>query len=64
MSKNYKQKLKKITFIFLIIGVLAVAAAISYDRIKQKIYLNRASGFLNAMIGKRSWYRPKFDELN
>ena len=38
MSKNYKQKLKKINFIFLIIGVLAVAAAISYDRIKPKIW--------------------------
>jgi len=26
---------------------------------KKKIYLNRASGFYNALIGKSSWYRPK-----
>ncbi len=28
---------------------------------KKKIYLNRASGFYNALIGKSSWYRPKID---
>ncbi len=28
---------------------------------KKKIYLNRASGFLNALLGKSSWYRPKID---
>ena len=34
---------------------------ITRNKIKQKIYFNRASGFLNAMIGKSSWYRPNFD---
>ena len=28
---------------------------------KKKIYLSRASGFYNALIGKSSWYRPKID---
>ena len=28
---------------------------------KKKIYLNRVSGFYNALIGKSSWYRPKID---
>ena len=28
---------------------------------KKKIYLNRASGFYNALMGKSSWYRPKID---
>ncbi len=28
---------------------------------KKKIYLNRASGFYNAFVGKSSWYRPKID---
>ena len=28
---------------------------------KKRIYLNRASGFYNALIGKSSWYRPKID---
>jgi len=28
---------------------------------KKKIYLNRASGFYNALLGKSSWYRPKID---
>ena len=28
------------------------------DKIKKKIYLNRASGFYNAATSKKSWYRP------
>jgi len=28
---------------------------------KKKVYLNRASGFYNAFIGKPSWYRPKIE---
>jgi len=28
---------------------------------KKKIYLNRASGFYNALLGKTSWYRPNLD---
>jgi len=28
---------------------------------KKRIYLNRASGFYNALLGKSSWYRPKID---
>jgi len=31
-------------------------------RIKQKIYLNRASGFFNAARKKPSWYRPKISD--
>jgi len=34
---------------------------ITQNKIKKNIYINRASGFLNAMMGKRSWYRPKLD---
>ena len=30
------------------------------NKIKQKIYFNRISGFLNAAINKKSWYRPQF----
>ena len=30
------------------------------NNIKQKIYLNRVSGFFNAAINKRSWYRSQF----
>ena len=30
------------------------------NKIKQRIYLNRASGFFNAAINKKSWYRPQF----
>ena len=29
---------------------------------KKKIYLCRASGFFNALMGKSSWYRPKIDD--
>ena len=28
---------------------------------KSKIYYNKALGYFNAMIGKKSWYRPKLD---
>ena len=30
------------------------------NSIKQKIYLNRVSGFFNAALNKRSWYRSQF----
>ena len=30
------------------------------NKIKQKIYLNRISGFFNAAINKKSWYRSQF----
>ena len=32
------------------------------DKVKKKIYFNRASGFLNAFLGNSSWYRPKLDD--
>ena len=31
------------------------------DKLKYKTYLNRASGFYNSLINKKSWYRPRFD---
>ena len=31
------------------------------NKIKKKIYFNRASGFYNALLGKASWYRPNFN---
>ena len=32
------------------------------NKIKKKIYFNRASGFYNSFIGKPSWYRPRIDD--
>ena len=32
------------------------------NKIKKKIYFNRASGFYNALLGKSSWYRPYLDD--
>jgi len=32
------------------------------NKVKKKIYFNRASGFYNALIGNRSWYRPNFKD--
>jgi N-acetylglucosaminyl-diphospho-decaprenol L-rhamnosyltransferase len=29
------------------------------NKIKKNIYFNRASGFLNGLLGRPSWYRPK-----
>ena len=39
------------SFFFLIIN----------NKFKRKIYYCRASGFLNALFNKRSWYRPRLD---
>ena len=33
--------------------------SITGNNFKKKIYLNRASGYINSMLGKKSWYRPK-----
>ncbi len=46
-------------FIFSILKIIFFI--ISKNHIKKKIYINRASGFLNAMAGKKSWYRPNLD---
>ena len=32
------------------------------DKVKKKIYFNRASGFYNPLLGKSSWYRPRLDD--
>ena len=32
------------------------------NKIKKKIYFNRASGFYNAYLGKSSWYRPNLND--
>ena len=32
------------------------------NKIKKKIYFNRASGFFNALIGNPSWYRPNLKD--
>jgi len=32
------------------------------NKIKKKIYFNRASGFSNALMGKSSWYRPNLKD--
>ena len=31
------------------------------NKLKKKIYFSRTSGFFNALIGKKSWYRPNLD---
>ena len=32
------------------------------NKIKKKIYFNRASGFINALLGRSSWYRPNLED--
>ena len=39
-------------FLYLVLG----------NKFKRKKYLNRVSGFYSAILGKASWYRPKFDD--
>ena len=31
------------------------------DKIKRKLYYCRASGFMNAVLSKKSWFRPRLD---
>ena len=31
-----------------------------FNKVKRKIYFQRFSGLLNSILGKNSWYRPKF----
>jgi N-acetylglucosaminyl-diphospho-decaprenol L-rhamnosyltransferase len=47
---------------FLLSALKTAFFFIILNKTKKKIYFNRAAGFLNAAIGKRSWYRPKFDQ--
>ena len=35
--------------------------ALVQNKNKQKIYFNRASGFISAAVNKKSWYRPNID---
>ncbi len=58
---NFLKALKEClpTFISSILKILFYT--LLNNRFKKKIYLNRASGFYNALIGKSSWYRPKID---
>ena len=45
----------------------AIAKFLFYSLINQKekrlIYFSRISGIFNAMLGKKSWYRPKINKL-
>ena len=36
--------------------------SLSLKRDKRKIYSQRLSGLYNSILGKKSWYRPKFDD--
>ena len=36
--------------------------SLSLKKNKRKIYLQRLSGLFNSIKGKKSWYRPKFDD--
>ena len=58
---NFLKALKEClpTFISSILKILFYT--LLNNRFKKKIYLNRASGFYNALLGKSSWYRPKID---
>ena len=40
-------------------AILKVAFYSLFNQRKKKIYLHRASGFINALLGKKSYFRPK-----
>ena len=63
---NYNRKYKGFFISFIIILPKLSSAIIKvllysliFRKEKRKIYYQRLSGIVNAIIGKSSWYRPK-----
>tara|TARA_B100000029_G_scaffold36227_1_gene34085 strand:+ start:3993 stop:4838 length:846 start_codon:yes stop_codon:yes gene_type:complete len=63
---NYHKKYKGfIASFFIVLPKLSSATvkvliySLTFNNQKRKIYFQRMSGLFNAIIGKRSWYRPK-----
>jgi len=48
-------------FIFVKSILKSLFFLIIYDKFKSKIYYCRASGFMNAVLNKSSWFRPRLD---
>ena len=36
--------------------------SLSFKKDKKKIYTQRLGGLFSSIVGKKSWYRPKFDD--
>ena len=63
---NYNKKYKGFFISFLIVLpkllssiIKVVIYSVIFNKEKKKIYYQRMSGLINAIMGKRSWYRPK-----
>ena len=63
---NYHRKYKGFFISFIIILpklssaiVKVLIYSLIFNKEKRKIYYQRLSGLINAMMGKSSWYRPK-----
>ena len=52
--------LSKVIIKFISAIFKVIIYSIIFNSKKKKIYLQRASGIINSIIGKRSWYRPRF----
>ena len=53
-------------FVFgLLVFIISIPKSIFYfvinNKLKSKLYYLRASGFINALLNKRSWFRPRLD---
>ena len=63
---NYNKKYKGFFISFLIVLpkllssiIKVVIYSVIFNKEKKKIYYQRFSGLINAIMGKKSWYRPK-----
>ena len=63
---NYNKKYKGFFVSFLIVlpklfssAIKFLIYALIFNKEKKKIYYQRFSGLINAIMGKKSWYRPK-----
>ena len=53
-------------FVFgILVFIRSIPKSIFYfvinNKLKSKLYYLRASGFINALLNKRSWFRPRLD---
>ena len=54
--------IKECFLIYLSAVIKFIFYTIIFNKFKRRVYFNRASGFYNSLLGKRSWYRPNLED--
>ena len=61
-NHNFIFALVKISKKFVTSLIKIIYYTLNLNQNKRKIYFQRLSGITNSILGKKSWYRPKFDD--